>query len=48
MKREAVLINVARGPIVAERDLYEALTRLPAPLRDLCPGAGLQPPQFTS
>ena len=26
MKHNAVLINVARGPIVAERDLYEALT----------------------
>jgi phosphoglycerate dehydrogenase-like enzyme len=26
MKREAVLINVARGPIVVERDLFEALT----------------------
>ena len=26
MKRSAVLVNVARGPVVAERDLYEALT----------------------
>lgn len=26
MKRDAVLINVARGPIVVERDLYEALS----------------------
>jgi phosphoglycerate dehydrogenase-like enzyme len=26
MKRHAVLVNVARGPVVAERDLYEALT----------------------
>jgi phosphoglycerate dehydrogenase-like enzyme len=26
MKRDAVLINVARGPIVVERELYDALT----------------------
>jgi phosphoglycerate dehydrogenase-like enzyme len=26
MKRSAVLVNVARGPIVVEKDLYEALT----------------------
>lgn len=26
MKRHAVLVNVARGPVVAEGDLYEALT----------------------
>ena len=25
MKRSAIFINVGRGPIVVERDLYEAL-----------------------
>ena len=35
MKKTAVLVNVARGPIINEEDLYTALTQ------DLIGGAGL-------